>query len=142
MAAGLLVQLPHASARTINVPGDYTTIQAGINAANSGDTIHVSAGRYYEDVEINKSISLIGDSADMPTIYCMQETYDANLNIGLPFDVTANGVTISNFKIQNPNPSYGAIKASGVSNLQIKNVAFGQNRFDGIAIDLEGCTNF
>ena len=48
---------------TIKVPGDYTTIQAALDAAIDGDTISVSAGTYNENIVINKSIKLIGNYA-------------------------------------------------------------------------------
>ncbi len=32
---------------TINVPSDYTTIQAGIDASTDGDSILVSSGTYF-----------------------------------------------------------------------------------------------
>ena len=35
-------------AETINVPGDYATIQGAINASSDGDVIAVAAGTYYE----------------------------------------------------------------------------------------------
>jgi hypothetical protein len=35
---------------TINVPGDYSTIQEGINAAQNGDTVLVNDGLYYENI--------------------------------------------------------------------------------------------
>ncbi len=35
---------------TIQIPGDYTTIQAGINAAQNGDTVLVAENVYYENI--------------------------------------------------------------------------------------------
>jgi len=44
---------------TINIPGDYPTIQAGINASNDGDTVLVAAGNYNEHLEfLGKDIVL------------------------------------------------------------------------------------
>ncbi len=49
-----------ASGSTIRVgpTQTYTTIQAAINAASPGDTILVDPGTYYEQVTINKSLSV------------------------------------------------------------------------------------
>ena len=38
------------NAGTINIPDDYSTIQAGLNAADSSDTVLVQPGTYYENI--------------------------------------------------------------------------------------------
>jgi len=40
----------------INIPEDYTTIQAGRNVSTNGDTILVQPGTYMEKYDINKII--------------------------------------------------------------------------------------
>ena len=40
----------------------YSTIQSAVTAASSGDTIHVCAGTYPEQVLITKSLNLSGDN--------------------------------------------------------------------------------
>jgi parallel beta-helix repeat protein len=59
-AAYLFAAAPPAAAATINVPGNYPTIQAAVNAANPGDTIIVQPGTYNESVVVNKSIKIHG----------------------------------------------------------------------------------
>ncbi|MFU8795731.1 MAG: CFI-box-CTERM domain-containing protein [Dehalococcoidia bacterium] len=48
---------------TINVPGDYPTIQEAIAAASNGDTIVVAAGSYKENVTVDRSLTLRGAQA-------------------------------------------------------------------------------
>jgi nitrous oxidase accessory protein NosD len=57
----LLVGSPVAQAATIDIPGDYTTIQQGVYASQSGDTVYVHAGTYNESVDLGNSIHLIGE---------------------------------------------------------------------------------
>src|ERR1700730_12621484 len=48
-----------APASTIHVPGDQPTIQAGINAASNGDTVLVSPGTYFENIDfMGKAITV------------------------------------------------------------------------------------
>ncbi len=58
----LSLALP-TSAKTIHVPADQPTIQAGINTASNGDTVLVSAGTYYENINFSgKAITVASAS--------------------------------------------------------------------------------
>ncbi len=66
--AVLLVTISGLSAATIRVPDDYSSIQAALTAAQSGDTVLVQPGTYYENIfwpDVN-GIKLIsaGDSSN------------------------------------------------------------------------------
>ena len=77
----------------ITVPDDYPTIQAAISAASPGDTVYVRAGTYYENVTIDKSLTLQGEDRST-TIIDGTKTGDV-------IYVTASNVTISGFKVIN-----------------------------------------
>ena len=51
-------------------PGNYSTIQEAIDDSSDGDTVFVydDSSPYYEFVEINKSIDLIGENKDTTII--------------------------------------------------------------------------
>ena len=70
----------------------YSSIQEAINSADGGDTIYVSSGTYYENVVVNKSVSLIGEDKNT-TIIDGDQT-------GTVVRVTEDNVTIKGFTIQ------------------------------------------
>ncbi|HMS65880.1 MAG TPA: hypothetical protein PKD83_11585, partial [Ignavibacteria bacterium] len=51
---------PETDAITRNVPADFATIQAAINASNNGDIIQIAAGTYREDITLNKYLIIRG----------------------------------------------------------------------------------
>ena len=94
---GLLID--PASAETIIVDesggGNYTNIQAAINAANTKDTILVYSGTYYENVDVNKQLVLRGvNLGSGPPIV------DAKGN-GMPILISADSVNLEGFKVIN-----------------------------------------
>jgi parallel beta-helix repeat protein len=67
------VLLPEPASATILFvggagPGNHSSIQNAVFAADPGDTIFVFNGTYYENVEIYKPISLVGENKDNTTI--------------------------------------------------------------------------
>ncbi len=68
-----IINIENVSAKNIiivdcNGNGNYTTIQDAINNASNGDTIYVWSGIYYENIIINKSLTLIGNGTEFTTI--------------------------------------------------------------------------
>jgi parallel beta-helix repeat protein len=86
-------------------PGNYSSIQSAIDAANSGDTIFVYNGIYHENVVINKDgISLVGEDKDT-TIINGSGTGDVCYIAADWVDIT--GFTICNAG-SNGTPNYDA----------------------------------
>ncbi len=81
----------NVSGNTIGVPEHYPRIQDAIDAANPGDTVYVSEGTYYESLEIDKSISLIGEDKNTTII-------DSNQN-GYGIFITADFVNVTGFTV-------------------------------------------
>lgn len=64
--------------KTINVPADYTTIQAAVNAAVAGDVVVLAAGSY-KSFSVNKSITIRSTSPDNPTVVEQTEIFDMGM---------------------------------------------------------------
>ena len=90
---------------TINVPADYSTIQAAINAAIDNDTISIKWGIYNENIIINKNIKIIGES--------LSAVIDGQGNGPAITIINANDFTIQRFTIKSKDEK--AIYCSGES---------------------------
>ena len=60
--AALVASTSTAFGADLFVPGEYPTVQSAIEAAVDGDTVHVAAGTYVENIDyIGKNIELLSD---------------------------------------------------------------------------------
>jgi len=111
-------QYSYAEGKTIYVDnsgsGDYTSIQAAIDAANESDIIYVYSGIYNENLVINKTIILQGEGSETTEI----EGLDSHT-----IKILADNVSISGFTIRNTgvSSSYSSVYIASVSNCNIKN---------------------
>jgi len=104
----------------------YTSIQAAINAAAPGATITIGAGSYFENVVVNKPVTLKG-SGTTTVIYpassapiCSPGSLcgGAASNIVL---VEADNVTITNLRLQGDNPNLTSGVVVGGEDIDARN---------------------
>jgi parallel beta-helix repeat protein len=88
-----LMQPYDGPVRNLNTGQSYPAIQRAINNATEGDRIFVLSGTYYENVVVNKTVSLMGEDGKTTII-------DGN-RTGTVVTITANNVLIDGFTIQN-----------------------------------------
>jgi parallel beta-helix repeat protein len=93
---------------------DFSNIKDAIASANESDIIHVYSGTYTENIVINKSITLNGDSSGNTII----ASASSNKNT---IEVSANYVNISGFTIRNLGETFSCVKINSVNNCKISN---------------------
>src|SRR4030067_183410 len=89
MLALLLAGSANATTFTVNASGggNYSRIQDAINASSNGDTILVKSGTYFENVKVNKKLTIRG--IGNPVV-------DAG-GSGSAITLSANGITLEGF---------------------------------------------
>lgn len=116
-----------ATVHNLNTTFNYDTIQAAVDAPQTldGHTILAEEGTYYENVVINKPLSLLGENRSTTII-------DANVT-GHVIEVKANNTRISGLTIRKSGcgcaAKGGVYGESNLQNLSITNNLITQNGF-------------
>jgi parallel beta-helix repeat protein len=78
-------------------PGNYSRINDALENASSGDTIFVYSGFYFEDLVIEKPITLLGQDKNSTSLMGAGDLDDT-------ITIFSDGVKIQGFTLQNPAP--------------------------------------
>lgn len=130
----ILMVIPSA-ATIINVPGDYSTIQQGIDASADNDTVLVQPGFYIENINFNGHNIVVG-SLFLTTgdeSYIQQTTIDGDsAGSVVTFDNSeTNSAVLTGFTIQNGASNIGAgIYCNGSDPVISHNIITGNLAYD------------
>lgn len=112
----------------------YASIQEAINSADEGEAIYVSSGTYYENLVVNKSISLIGEDKNITTI-------DGS-GAGAVIHVAFNNTSISGFTTRHGGTHIdGGIKLETVNNCSVFSNIIRDPLPNGVGLILQSSSN-
>ena len=109
--------------KVIYVPQDYPTIQKAIDRSASGYTIQVASGIYLENVNVHRSLALIGEN---------KSAIIDGQGIGTTITITVDNVNISGFTVQ--NGEYG-INIHYSNNIMVSNNTIRNNKYFGVLLN-------
>ncbi|MCK4730061.1 MAG: PKD domain-containing protein [Candidatus Aenigmarchaeota archaeon] len=118
------------SAVILYVPDEYSSIQAAVDAANSGDIIIIGDGSYRENIKVSKDhLTIKSENGAEKTIVQAKNSEDS------VFVVTADYVTIDGFTVEGANGKMGPLTGITIvsSNNTIKNNIIANNNI-GISL--------
>jgi hypothetical protein len=98
LLAAFMAGAREVESATLNVPGDYPSIQSAIDAAANGDTILVAAGTYLEHVDfLGKSLEVVSVAGPQATFIDAAGSGSAvTFQRGEPRAAVLSGFTITN----------------------------------------------
>ena len=100
----------------------FCSIQDGINAAVSGDTVLVAAGTYYENITMKSGVVIQGEGQDVTTI-----DGGENASVVTAFYVFYSAAKLDGFTITNGNSGLGGGIYNNNSSPTVTNCTFSGN---------------
>lgn len=119
----------YCSGATITVPGDHATIGGAIGAAENGDTIIVSPGTYFENINMGGKAITLCSTAPLDGDVVHSTVIDAG---GSGTVITCNSsetsaTVINGFMITNGQANYGGGMYNNSSSPTVRNCIFHDN---------------
>ena len=132
-----------------SIGNPYRTIQRGINQTDDGGTVYVFNGNYAEDVNIQRPVTILGESNPSTSSFVIWES-DVNIKNFEVYASTGSGpgpgiqkrgfqtweymenLTLENIECHN-NDEQGLL-LENIGNVLIKNCRFADNQMAGMAI--------
>ena len=136
----LFVLQQNLHSKTIKIPDDQSTIQVGIVSSSNGDTILVSPGTYYENINFNGKNIVLGSLflTTGDTSYISQTIIDGNqqgcvvvFESGEDSTATLTGFTITNGYSYIDSTRGGGITCINSSNPKLTNLVVENNEIVG-----------
>ncbi|MBN2279611.1 MAG: T9SS type A sorting domain-containing protein [Candidatus Marinimicrobia bacterium] len=131
----IIISFSIVAGRTINIPGDYDTIQSAIDRAYSGDTVLVQPGTYHENLKWpnGNGIRLIAAGDYTNTILDGSKNGAPVISMDISFQLIDTSTIISGFTIQNGQTTIGGGIFIKNSSPTLKNLHFKKNYTIGIS---------
>ena len=115
-------------AGTLHVPGDYGTISEAVEAAETGDEIRIAAGRYVEEIVLDKDVTLVGEGAELTVL--------GNLSAEPAVSVQGAHVELHNLSIAKAlSAHFAAVHVKEESSARLQDVRVTAR--DGVCIGVE-----
>ena len=106
----------------INVPSQYTTIQAAINASSNGDTILIGPGVFEEEIVVDKQLSIMGSGVEATKLFLDV----ANYQYGTLMWIRSDTVSVSNLTMSS-NCEFNYLLFADTSYINANYVLFEQS---------------
>jgi hypothetical protein len=127
-ASAAIAQL--ASAATLRVPQDFSTIQRAVFAADPGDTVEIAPGTYHEHIVIHRSVTLAGAGIGK-TIIIGPDRGESIIRGQDECSIVIRDLSIGHTDEAQPD-AYAEIASFNTANVDLQNIEVTRSSNDGL----------